>query len=185
MELKRPYSILDESKKHYKGGAIFSEDRVYRYKLWRPVEQPENNNHLQTNDTLTFIMLNPSVANEDKNDATIRRCLGYAKIWGYNELVVVNLFAMISTEPKDLYSATIDPMGGEENNYHIIDAINNSSLSICAWGNHGIYQNRGNIVKGLILSKFGKYHHLGLNKNGEPKHPLRLSKEVIVHTDKI
>lgn len=166
-------------------GAIFSEDKLYRYKLWRSIEKPENNNHIQTFNTLTFIMLNPSVADEKNDDATIRRCVAYTKAWGYNELVVVNLFAMVSTQPNDLYSASIDPTGGMENDYYIVDSVTNSSLSICAWGNHGKYQGRGKMIRDILLSKFGKYHHLGLNKSGEPKHPLYLPKDITIQTEKI
>ena len=77
--------------------AVFSEDRRYRYLLERRVgDSPKR---------VLFIMLNPSKADEKYNDPTIRRCIGFAREWGFGLLHVVNLLALMSTDPRALLKA--------------------------------------------------------------------------------
>ena len=68
--------------------AVFSEDRKYRYTLVREFGADDG--------TVLFILLNPSSADETKNDPTVRRCMGYTKHWGYRRLIVANIFAQAS-----------------------------------------------------------------------------------------
>ena len=82
--------------------AIFSGDRRYRYLLIRRVGTSQSR--------VLFIMLNPSAADEVRDDPTIRRCIGFARDWGFGLLEVVNLFALMSTNPKTLLDAE-DPVG--------------------------------------------------------------------------
>ena len=74
--------------------AILSADRKYRYVLTRIWDE--------TKPTVVFIGLNPSTADEEVDDKTIRKCIGYAKRWGYGKLIMVNLFAFRSTDPSML-----------------------------------------------------------------------------------
>lgn len=75
--------------------AVISPDGVYRYRLDR--ELPTQ---LETRSrTVCFVMLNPSTADADQDDPTIRRCLGFAETWGYDKLVVVNLFGYPQRRP--------------------------------------------------------------------------------------
>ncbi|MCU7816788.1 MAG: DUF1643 domain-containing protein [Candidatus Thiodiazotropha sp. (ex Rostrolucina anterorostrata)] len=73
-------------------GAVLSPDRDYRYSLWR-IWQPDDPYAL-------FIGLNPSTADEYENDPTIRRCIRFAKDWGFGGLYMANLFAIRATKPK-------------------------------------------------------------------------------------
>lgn len=138
--------------------AILSEDRKYRYILSRIWDE--------TKPTVLFIGLNPSTADENEDDPTIRRCINFAKNWGFGGLLMANLFAFRSTNPQALYSAQ-DPIGSE-NNYYIKKYAEKSALIIACWGNHGRFNNRSQQVYDLIDS----LNCLDTNKSGEPKHPL-------------
>lgn len=116
-----------------------------------------------------FVMLNPSTADGDKDDATIRRCVGFAKSWRYEKLVVVNLYSFRATKPRDLFAA-----GDAADHFRNQEVIANASLRagivIAAWGAHGAEGDRGEIVRGWMFDR--PVHHLGLTKDGHPRHPL-------------
>ena len=138
--------------------AVFSPDRVYRYELrrtWGP------------GPVVAFIGLNPSTADETVDDPTIRRCIGFAKRWGYGGLVMLNLFAFRATDPRDMRAAD-DPVG-PDNDRHLIAATSESGLVVAAWGVHGAYRNRDREVAGLLAWNLMA---LGLTRDGHPRHPL-------------
>lgn len=142
--------------------AEFSPCRRYRYLLSR-----------KWGDGLrvAFIGLNPSTADETQDDPTIRRCIGFAKAWGYGGLWMLNLFAFRATLPKDM-KAAIDPVG-PENDEFIYRVAKRSALVVAAWGVHGRYRNRSVEVAG-VLGMAGPVHCLGVTQDGSPKHPLYL-----------
>lgn len=146
-------------------GALFSNDREYRYKLWREwdVEKP----------TVAFIMLNPSTADETTLDRTCRRCKGYAQDWGFGKLLVGNIFALQSTDPDGLYDHP-DPVG-PENDRHIREIADEAEFVVAAWGHHGDLGNRGHEVAWqLDALPTCDLRALGVTKAGHPKHPLYL-----------
>ena len=108
-------------------GAELSEDRKYRYSLFRIWNE--------TVPALMFIMLNPSTADEGRDDPTIKRCMGFALNEGYGGIEVYNLFAFRSTSPGLLLNKSIDPVG-EWNSDRIIKAAKTQAgrKIICAWG---------------------------------------------------
>lgn len=140
--------------------ALFSDDGVYRYTLWRHWDQCKP--------IVLFVMLNPSTADATKNDPTVERCERFAKRWGYGSLVVVNIFALRSTDPKALYTHH-EPVG-PSNDWHILDLAEDADLVVCAWGNHG--GERAAFVKKMLTHSGCELHCLGINKTGEPVHPL-------------
>ncbi len=151
----------------YSVTAAISEDRVYRYALRRHLSHTA-----QQQGTCVFVMLNPSTANEDTDDPTIRRCMGFAKDWGYGVLEVINLFAFRATSPKDMMAAD-DPIGPENDEY-IAQVAKSSSCLVLAWGANGGYRGRDGQVLDMVYANNPK--HLGLTKQGHPRHPLYVSK---------
>lgn len=151
--------------------ACLDETGKYRYWLfrrWSPERRPADGAGVAT-----FIMLNPSTADAFQDDPTIRRCIGFAKRLGYQAMTVVNLFALRSTDPKELRKAE-DPVGPDNDNY-ITEACYGASKVICAWGAYAHLKGRdeeawdNGIVKGGV-----KRFCLGTTKAGHPKHPLYL-----------
>lgn len=117
-------------------------------------------------------MLNPSIADADIDDPTIRRCMGYTMQWGCGGIIVVNLFALRATDPNDLCVST-DPIGPE--NYHyIFQASWEAGLTIAAWGIRGVYLKQDE----KVLAQLTNTHYLALTKNGSPGHPLYLRKDL-------
>lgn len=110
--------------------------------------------------------MNPSTADETTDDPTIRRCINFAKSWGYGGILVANLFAFRSTNPQRLYTEQ-DPVGSA-NDFYIKEYSDKSKLTIACWGNHGNFINRSEEVCKLVNSLYC----LDINKSGEPKHPL-------------
>jgi hypothetical protein len=117
---------------------------------------------------VVFIALNPSTANHQQDDPTIRRCVGFAKNWGFQSMAIVNLFAYRATLPKDLKSA-VNPIG-PRNNYWLRKMIEPADLAIACWGNHGSFLARDETV----LKLFSGLHCIVQNKSLHPAHPLYL-----------
>lgn len=174
-------------------GAIISACGNYRYRLWRewrlhplpakwdmftdddgtPVLDGEGK---QWGEPLScvFVMLNPSTADADQDDATIRRCVAFAKAWGYDRMEVVNLFAWRSTDPKAMLALTasdIDPVG-RDNRHHVHGAVERAGIVICAWGAHGGHIGQDETMLGWLEEHGADPHALKVTKDGFPGHPL-------------
>jgi hypothetical protein len=142
----------------------FSDCRKYRYVLWRVWD-----------DTKPFAMiigLNPSTADEVKNDPTVSRCMNFAKSWGYGGVCMANLFAYRATEPSEMKSQN-DPVGADNDEW-LAKLSKDADIVIAAWGNDGSYLNRSHVVKAMLSN----LHYLKMNKSGEPAHPLYLKADV-------
>jgi hypothetical protein len=152
-------SLQDDLKNQAPKGAIMSPDGLYRYRLWRFWDLNPK--------TVTFIMLNPSTANSHQDDPTVRKCIAYAKSWGFTGLYIVNLFALRATDPQRLLVHP-DPVG-PFNLDHIQMGREFSEVTIAAWGNSKIIKR----LKPRLPSTKG-LSYLELAKDGTPKHPLYL-----------
>lgn len=117
-----------------------------------------------------FVMLNPSTADAEIDDATIRSCIRLSKSLGYGSFEVVNLFALRATDPTELQRAD-DPVG-PDNDHVIAAAIGRCDLAICAWGAHPMAANRASHVRSLLRSYRPAVFCFGKTKAGAPKHPL-------------
>lgn len=140
--------------------ARFSRCRRYRYSLERSWEGGKGR--------ALFIGLNPSTADHRQDDPTIRRCVGFAKSWGYETMEIVNLFAFRATYPSDLKKAA-DPIG-PANNRWLGKAIKRSDVAICCWGNDGNFMERSKI----ITTRYPHLQCLKINSTQHPAHPLYL-----------
>lgn len=122
-----------------------------------------------------FICLNPSTADEVQDDPTVRRCIGYAKAWGYGAFCMTNLFGYRATNPKDMKNSVEFLEARHENAQWIARVASEAGIIVCAWGVHGAYKDRGKKVLDHLLNVMKlPVHHLGLTKGGHPKHPLYL-----------
>jgi hypothetical protein len=151
-----------------KSTAVYSNCELYRYSLTRSWDNSAKK--------VLFIMLNPSTATEIQNDPTVERCERRAKALGYGAFKVCNIFAYRSTDPK-IMRLQKDPIG-PENDKIIIKSANWSNNIICAWGTNGSHLNRGKKIEALLRVKNFTLTHLGLSKDGHPKHPLYISYKV-------
>ncbi len=150
----------------FESGAEFSDDRAYRYLLWRYWNKDKPK--------IVFIGLNPSTADEETNDPTITRCENFALKWGYGGLWMLNIFAFRATDPRRLKTAP-DPVGPGNDDW-IIRIADKAKLIMIVWGSHGDYMDRGKIVIELLHGF--DLHYLGITKGGHPKHPLYLKADL-------
>src|ERR1700721_1231138 len=123
---------------------ILSDDRKYRYTLWREWGAIRGGFRFDPNidfykgspdQFVQFIGLNPSTADETKDDHTIRRCMNFAKSWNFGAMCMTNLFAFRATEPSDLRKEQF-PIG-DDNFSHVWNIAAEAGLILAAWGRHG------------------------------------------------
>jgi hypothetical protein len=139
-------------------GAILS--RTYRYRLWRSWGDGPR---------LGWIMLNPSQADAQGDDPTLRRCVGFAQSWGYGGLEVVNLFAYRASRPGVLRQVA-DPIGPQNDRY-LRELPDRVAAIVCAWGNGGALGGRDRVVRER-LADYPALYCLGRTRSGHPRHPL-------------
>ena len=153
---------------HTKGDApstaVYSDCERYRYSLTRVWND-------QT-DKVLFVMLNPSTATEVQNDPTVERCERRARTLGFGGFRVTNIFAWRDTDPRNMKAAN-DPIG-PHNDATLFEGAVWADTIVAAWGTHGVHMNRGLQVAVLLKATQRPLFHLGLSKQGHPKHPLYL-----------
>ena len=148
-------------------GASISSCETYRYALWRDWEPS------LTLGRVCWVMLNPSTADAEHDDPTIRRCISFSKAWGYGGLIVVNLFGYRATQPAEMLYAA-DPVG-PENDAKIREVLDSAltRLVVCAWGQNAP-RDRESEVLDIIEAMGREPHALRLTKGHAPAHPLYL-----------
>ena len=146
--------------------AQLSPDGLYRYRLTRAWD----GGLVGARPAVTWVMLNPSTADHQADDPTIRRCVAFAKTWGYGGIEVVNLFALRATDPAELLRHA-DPVGLENDEHLRVVASDAGRLIVCAWGAHRAAKARGAQVLALLGATA---RCLRRTKSGAPEHPLYL-----------
>ena len=141
---------------------LYSDCGAYRYFLSRRWSD--------TGGLVNFIMLNPSKADEFRNDPTVERCERRARQLGFGAFAVTNIFAWRATDPKDMRRA--DHPEGPDNRKILLNTARTADLIIAAWGAHGDHRGQGETIKDLLRQAGLHPYHLGLSKHGHPRHPL-------------
>ena len=165
--------------------AGLSRDGRYRWWLRRRLDDGEG--------CLVFLGLNPSRADAQHDDPTLRRLIGFTRQWGYGELVVLNLFARMSPSPAALLRVQ-DPIGGQN------DLILNRWLNAwahspdvdlwCGWGVNGARRDRAQVVLEWMQRLLPERRRsvpdsphplmLGLTASGQPRHPLYAPRQAML-----
>lgn len=144
-------------------GAKFSQCRRWRYMLWR---------RWGDGPCINFILLNPSTADENRDDQSVERCQRIATKLGFSALQITSLFAFCATTPLELHSAD-DPVGpGNDAALRVV--ATESALVICGWGNHGRHLKRSRDVVAMLAELKIPLHALHITPAGEPGLPLYL-----------
>lgn len=154
--------------------AILSDCGVYRYTLTR---------RWGTGGSALFICLNPSTADADCDDPTIRRIVGFAKDCGQGAVCVVNLYAFRATDPKALRSGVA--IVGPENDRHIMREAEAASIVVAAWGASLPDSTRHGHVLNMIATRRGVLRLGQTTASGQPRHPLYLSKTTVLETHRL
>jgi len=155
-----------------KSKAIMSSCKKHRYRLSRVWDKKKGK--------VLFIMLNPSTADENEDDLTTRRCINFAKRWGYGGIMIGNIYSFRAKRPKDLQNWLTQPeynglwVHREANIAHVRMMSEKASIVVCAWGCN--YPG----IPSWIDEMGVDLHYLELCKdNVTPKHPLgNLSKDL-------
>ncbi len=151
-------------------GAVLSVCEKYRYLLWRvwDTEKP----------VVLFVALNPSTANHNTDDPTIRRMMGFARDWGMGGILVANLFAYRATDPSELSfihkHRETDPIQapGDSNDLVLKYAASITKKTVFCWGKAGSFIGRDIEVEKIIMGAYCFDYTI----DGSPRHPLYLSK---------
>jgi len=145
---------------NYYSGAVFNVEKDCRFLLWRRWKSQAK--------MITFIGLNPSTANENTNDPTIKRVIDFAKRWGYGGVYMINLYPLVTSKPKQLFGSSMRTDDISLNHSHSKRVIDKSEYVVFAWGAFKLPDDRNE----QLINMFPLGRCLGWNNNGSPKHPL-------------
>lgn len=151
-----------------RASAVISECGKYRYHLQRVWDESRSR--------ICWIMLNPSTADAEQDDPTIRRVIGFSRSWGAGGIDVVNLFALRATNPAALKKCSFRYAVGPENDSWIFRIAESPDVSrvIAAWGRHGEYGGRDHEVLTSI-----RRHVEQVGEAPFPRHPLYLKSTLL------
>ncbi|MFI5296479.1 MAG: DUF1643 domain-containing protein [Polyangiales bacterium] len=153
--------------------ATFSKCGLFRYVLDRTLPPSL---FAQRDGYVLFVMLNPSIASETKDDPTWTKCRGFAERWGFSRVKVGNLFAWVSTNPKALRNV-VDPVG-LDNDAMLAELAAGATRIVCAWGANvrkAPLRDRAEFVQKLLRANARpdvEIVALRLLEDGIPEHPL-------------
>lgn len=145
--------------------AVYSDCERYRYALTRT--------WASDSPRLTWVMLNPSTADERRNDPTIERCQRRTVALGFGAMRIANLFAWRATDPKALKKAASPE--GADNAKALEQAFSWADTVILGWGVHGAHRDAGPRLLVSLRRRRKPIWHLGLTQAGHPRHPLYVS----------
>lgn len=147
---------------YLESSADISECGLYRYWLSRRLSYGER--------TVLFVGLNPSTADATQDDPTIRRCVGFSRAWGFDWLLVGNLYALRSTDPQTLQTAD-EPFGAKNQNA-LKWMVSRADVIVAAWGSRRLHCFAETMARWILSLE--RTRCLGQTKSGAPRHPLYL-----------
>lgn len=143
----------------------------YRYELRRTWGNPKGR-------IITWVMLNPSTADAEQDDATLRRIIDFSERWGNHGLVVANLFALRATDPREL--AKHPHPEGRYNRQVLARVLSQGGTIVAAWGNGGNGTDPARWLMARAMDHEVPLYALGLTKARAPVHPLRQPKAALL-----
>lgn len=150
--------------------AVFSPCRRWRYRLVRvwDCDKPR----------LAWVILNGSDADEHRTDATVRRCIGFARAWGYGSVDIANLYGLVSKNP-GAPAHHFDRVG-PDNDRHLAAVCSQNDLTVLAWGPNATSDRAHTAAQ--MLRRIAKCHGgslavLGWTHGAQPLHPLLAPKD--------
>jgi hypothetical protein len=152
--------------------AVISICKLFRYELRRV-----------WNDGLPLLvvcMLNPSWADDEKEDMTLLALIHFATFWGYGGLLIVNQYAYRTASPKEMFKMGAAALGAENDAYFaaaVAYAKANGGKMLVAWGNDG--EERTSSLARDIVAEGVTMICLGTTQSGAPKHPMARGKHRI------
>ncbi len=165
-------SAPSEIRRHVARGvyseAVYSGCGLYRYSLTRTWDAAAPR--------LAFVMLNPSTASEVNDDPTVARCVTRARRGAWGAIRVCNLFALRATRPAHLRSHGAPE--GPENDAALAEACRWANALVAAWGVHGAHLGSGPRMARRLRDRTRALLHLGLTRDGHPRHPLYVAYRV-------
>jgi hypothetical protein len=151
----------------------------HRLALWRRVPG------IDSDWRVCFLMCNPSTADANADDATLRRCLGFAQAWRCGWLTVGNLWPYRATDPQALKRWLDTTHIAERNKWAAMNAIyvrrmvERADLVIAAWGNAGAWHEGDARMRQLLTDASAMPHVLDVTSKGFPKHPLYCAADAV------
>jgi hypothetical protein len=150
--------------------AVFSPDRRWRYRLVRVWDSDRPR--------LAWVIFNGSDADEHHTDLTVRRCMDFARAWGYGGVDIANLYGLVSRNPGAL-GQHFDPVG-PDNDRHLAAVCRENDLTVLAWGpnagadrGHSVAQ----MLRQIATRRGGSLAVLGWTHGAQPVHPLLAPKD--------
>lgn len=155
--------------------ANISDCGKYRYELGRRWSMSPNPS------LCMWVMLNPSTADANIDDPTIGRCIEFSKAWGFDGLLVGNVYSYRTAYPQELWKARKEGVDifGQERAAHLNFMAARASRIVCAWGSKADHNDAKDVFLSLRDVNFGAMCYLVRNKDGQPKHPLYIKGDTV------
>lgn len=152
--------------KYLTAGAAISDCGKFRHKLWRAWDEDKPRH--------TWVCLNPSTADGNQDDPSLRKMVEFTNRWGGGGITVVNLYDLRATKPADLWKASPRfSLGyGTTILLECMEALALGGIAVAGWGTNGVRDKRGEWVADMLVQAGVALHAIKILDGGVPQHPL-------------